>query len=76
MIMSEEFFFRRMKRDESHDIFFFGGGMPYATYDRRDFPFVVCLGLEFPIEKISIKTVPVFPSEACVSDVNVLIYEF
>jgi hypothetical protein len=53
-----------MKRDESHDIFFFLGETPYATYDRRVFPFVVYLGLEFPIEKISInqKTIS---SEAC-----------
>jgi hypothetical protein len=37
---------------------FFGGETPYATYDRRVFPFVVHLGLEFPIEKISIKKDP------------------
>ena len=32
---NERGFFRRMKRDESHDFFFFGERRLYATYDGR-----------------------------------------
>jgi hypothetical protein len=42
---NERGFFRRMKRDESHDFFFFGERRLYAAYDGRVSSFT-------PIEKI------------------------